>query len=340
MLLRLMSKPRAKERMQTIIVFSHLRWDFVFQRPQHLMTRLAKTHRNFFFEEPIFDSGPRRPEMSSPAAGVTVCKPRTSVQQPGFSDEQLPELRSLLGELLASQDIHAPVAWMYTPMALPMLEGLDTAAVVYDCMDELSAFLDAPPELLSREASLLKMADVVFTGGPSLYRAKQSRHANVHCCPSSVQRDHFAQAQTPGLDHPEQRDIPHPRFGFFGVIDERFDPTSIALLAESHPDWHVVLVGPVVKIDPAKLPRRANIHYMGQRSYQELPAFLAGWDVCLLPFAINEATRFISPTKILEYMAAERPCVSTPVTDVAQPYGRIVYLGESPGAFVRACEHA
>src|SRR4051794_20327400 len=140
---------RAKERMQTIIVFSHLRWDFVFQRPQHLMTRLAQTHRIFFFEEPTYDPGPGRLELSSPAAGVTVCKPRTSLRQPGFSDEQLPELRSLLAELVESQDIHAPVAWMYTPMALPLLEGLDAAAVVYDCMDELSAFLDAPPELLS-----------------------------------------------------------------------------------------------------------------------------------------------------------------------------------------------
>ena len=326
--------------MQTIIVFSHLRWDFVFQRPQHLMTRLGKTHRIFFFEEPVFDPGPERLALSSPAAGVTVCRPHTSLRQPGFSDEQVPALRRLVDELVRAQDLHAPVVWMYTPMAMPLLDGLDAAAVVYDCMDELSAFLDAPPELLQREAALLEIADVVFTGGPSLYRAKQRLHPNVHCFPSSVQREHFAQARDPDLDHAEQRDIPHPRLGFFGVIDERFDPAAIALLADAHPQWHVVLVGPVVKIDPARLPRRPNIHYMGQRTYQELPAFLAGWDVCLLPFAINEATRFISPTKVLEYMAAEKPIVSTPVVDVADPYGHIVHLGRNSQAFVDACERA
>jgi protoporphyrinogen oxidase/glycosyltransferase involved in cell wall biosynthesis len=326
--------------MQTIIVFSHLRWDFVFQRPQHLMTRLAQSHRIFFFEEPVFDPGPDRIAISTPAPGVTVCRPHTSLRQPGFSEEQLPALKNLLQELVRSQDIEAPVAWMYTPMALPLLEAIDATAVVYDCMDELSAFLDAPPELLLREAALLKIADVVFTGGPSLYRAKQSRHPNVHCFPSSVQREHFAQALDPSIDHAEQHDIPHPRFGFFGVIDERFDPTSIALLADAHPEWQVVLVGPVVKIDAARLPRRANIHYMGQRSYQELPAFLAGWDVCMLPFAINEATRYISPTKVLEYMAAEKPIVSTPVVDVADPYGHIVHLGRNSQAFVEACERA
>ena len=326
--------------MQSIIVFSHLRWNFVFQRPQHLMTRLARSHRIFFFEEPVFDPGAERLELSSPAPGVTVCRPHTPVDQPGFADGQLPALRTLLEELVRDQDIHAPVVWMYTPMALPLLEGLDTAAVVYDCMDELSAFLDAPPQLLSREAALLKSADVVFTGGPSLYRAKQALHPNVHCFPSSVEREHFARARDPELDHPEQRAMPRPRFGFFGVIDERFDPGAIELLADTHRDWQVILVGPVVKIDPARLPARPNIHYMGQRSYQELPEFLAGWDVCLLPFAINEATRYISPTKVLEYMAAEKPIVSTPVVDVAEPYGHIVHLGRNPQAFVEACERA
>lgn len=326
--------------MQSMIVFSHLRWDFVFQRPQHLMTRLARTHRVYFLEEPVFDPAEPWMEMTSPAKGVVVCRPHTPIADKGFADLQFPVLRTLLQQLVQEQDIGLPVAWLYTPMALPLLEGLDVAGVVYDCMDELSAFLNAPPELLPREAALLKMADVVFTGGPSLYRAKQALHPNVHCFPSSVQQEHFGRARDASIDHPEQQGIPHPRLGFFGVIDERFDPVSISLLADAHPDWHVVLVGPVVKIDHASLPTRPNIHYMGQRSYQDLPAFLAGWDVCLLPFAINDATRFISPTKVLEYMAAEKPIVSSPVTDVVEPYGHIVRIGEHSQAFVTACEQA
>jgi UDP-galactopyranose mutase len=326
--------------MQSMIVFSHLRWDFVFQRPQHLMTRIAGSHRVFFFEEPVHDPERDWLEITSPAPNLWVCRPHSMVAEPGYCQAQFPVLYKLLDQLIARESLRDAVVWMYTPMALPLLQRLEPAVVVYDCMDELSAFLNAPPELLQREQDLLSIADVVFTGGPSLYRSKQSRHPHVHCFPSSVEREHFGLARDPGIDHELQRGLPHPRLGYYGVIDERFDPVSVALLADAHPDWQIILVGPVVKIDPASLPRRPNIHYCGQRSYAELPRFLAGWDVCLLPFAINEATRFISPTKVLEYMAAEKPIVSTPVVDVVEPYGHIVHIGRHAQAFVAACEYA
>jgi UDP-galactopyranose mutase len=326
--------------MQSMIVFSHLRWDFVFQRPQHLMTRIANRYRVFFFEEPVYDAGHEWLEIRTVAPNLFVCRPHSMVAEPGFVDAQLPTLNKLLEHLVATKELDSPVVWMYTPMALPLLQRLEPSAVVYDCMDELSAFLNAPRELLQREQALLKLADVVFTGGPSLYRSKQALHPSVHCFPSSVERAHFAAAQDPSIDHPEQKHLPHPRLGYYGVIDERFDPVSVALLADAHKDWQIVLVGPVVKIDPESLPRRPNIHYYGQRSYQELPQFLAGWDVCLLPFAINEATRYISPTKVLEYMAAEKPIVSTPVVDVVEPYGHIVQIGRHAQSFVAACERA
>jgi UDP-galactopyranose mutase len=326
--------------MQSLIVFSHLRWDFVFQRPQHLMTRIAKNYRVFFFEEPVHDTGHDWLEIQNPVPNVFVCRPHSMVGEPGFVDAQLPTLYKLLEHLVITKDVHAPVVWMYTPMAVPLLQRLDPAAVIYDCMDELSAFMNAPRELLQREQALLKAADVVFTGGPSLYRSKQPLHPNVHCFPSSVEQQHFAAARDRGIDHPAQKDLPRPRLGYYGVIDERFDPVSVSLLADAHKDWQIVLVGPVVKIDPVSLPRRPNIHYFGQRTYQELPQFLAGWDVCLLPFAINEATRYISPTKVLEYMAAEKPIVSTPVVDVVEPYGHIVQIGRHAQSFVSACERA
>jgi UDP-galactopyranose mutase len=210
-------------------------------------------------------------------------------------------------------------------------------------MDELSLFLGAPPELLRRETELFERADLVFTGGRSLFRAKQHRHSDIHCFPSSVDAGHFARARpdVPALPPPpDQAALPQPRLGYFGVIDERIDLALLDALASAYPEWQIVLVGPVVKIDPGTLPRHPNIVYTGQRDYTELPAYLSGWDVCLLPFALNDATRYISPTKILEYMAAERPIVSTPIADVVEPYADIVYLAESPTAFVRACQDA
>jgi UDP-galactopyranose mutase len=326
-----------------ILVFSHLRWNFVYQRPQHLLSRLARRHRVLFIEEPAYEPGkPPRWERSNPEAGVTVFRPLTPVEQPGFHRAQLDILGPMVDEVRAELGGVQPIAWLYTPMALPLARQFHPAVVVYDCMDELSLFLGAPPELALRERELMDVAEVMFTGGPSLHRVKRSRHPNVHCFPSSVDAAHFGRALPGGTatEPEDQRVLPHPRLGYYGVIDERLDLTLVAALADAHPDWQLVLVGPVVKIDPASLPRRPNILYTGQRSYAELPGYLAGWDVCLLPFALNDSTRYISPTKTLEYMAAERPIVSTPITDVAEPYGQIVYLGETPQEFVRACEAA
>lgn len=329
----------------SIIAFSHLRWNFVYQRPQHLLTRLAAKRPVFFVEEPVFDpQGPPRWERTTPRPNLTVLRPRTPIQAPGFHSEQLAVLDGLIADLSRELEGATLVAWLYTPMALPLAQALRPAAMVYDCMDELSLFLGAPPELLSREAALLESADVMFTGGPSLYRAKQARHSNVHCFPSSVDAAHFrtARAGEPSAlpEAEDQVGLPHPRFGFYGVIDERLDLALLDLIAAARPGWQIVLVGPVVKIDPASLPRRPHIHYFGQRTYEDLPRYLRGWDVCLLPFARNDATRFISPTKTLEYMAAELPIVSTPIADVAEPYGDIVYLGATPEEFLAACDTA
>ena len=321
-----------------IIVFSHLRWDFVFQRPQHLLSRLAKHHPIVIVEEPIYDEKNACLATYSPAPNVLVCQPHTPVSMPGFHDDHLPHLQKLLRGLVRDYEDH--IAWFYTPMALPLLKELQPRLVVYDCMDELAAFKNAPKQLLQRESALLKVADIVFTGGQSLYRSKRDRHPNVHCFPSSVDASHFVQALDRANSHPAHREIPGPRMGFYGVIDERFDTKLIGKVADAHPMWQIVLVGPVVKIDPATLPQRPNIHYLGQQPYEALPQFLAGWDVCLLPFALNESTRFISPTKTLEYMAAELPIVSTPVADVADAYSDIVAIAPDAESFIAACEAA
>ena len=322
--------------MPTLIVFCHLRWDFVFQRPQHLMTRLAEHYRILFVEEPVYDEGKAHLKKTAVAPNITVCQPHTGIQAPGFHDDQIPTLQTLLADLVPEGE--RPVVWFYTPMALPLLQGFDPALVVYDCMDELAAFKNAPKQLLQRENALLNIADLCFTGGPSLYQSKRERHANAHCFSSSVDAKHFQKALDRDYSHPEQAHVARPRLGFYGVIDERFDTDLVSQVAQARPDWQIVLVGPVVKIDPANLPRANNIHYMGQRTYEQLPQFLAGWDVCLLPFALNESTKFISPTKVLEYMAAELPSVSTPITDVKVPYGDVVAIADTPEKFIAACE--
>ena len=325
----------------SLVVFSHLRWDFVFQRPQHLLTRLAAQRPVFYVEEPVHDPHAEAHfEVTRPAPNVTVCRPHTPHEHGGFGGEQLATLKPLVEKLIA-EHIHGDYdLWLYTPMALPLAQNLTPGVTVYDKMDDLSAFKFAPAELPALEAALLAKADVVFTGGPSLYKVTRDRHANCHCFTSSVEAAHFAQAARSMVGPADQAGLPRPRLGFYGVIDERLDLDLLAAVAEMRPHWQLVMVGPVVKIDPAHLPRHANIHYPGQKGYAELPAYLSGWDVALLPFARNDSTKLISPTKVLEYMAAMKPVVSTRINDIAEPYAGMVGLADTAAEFVAACERA
>ena len=321
------------------LCFSHLRWDHVFQRPNHLMTRAARDRRVFYIEEPIEGVRPSL-AMRNRQGGVIVATPMipTGLSRPG----QAEVLRDLVGELVEGEDVVRPVAWYETPMALPWSDHLDTTAVVYDCMDELSGFRGAPTQLGMLEQLLLARADVVFTGGRSLYEAKRSAHRNVHAFPSSVDVAHFGQARSAQPEPQDQRGIPHPRLGFFGVIDERMNLDLVRAVAERRPDWHLVLVGPIAKIDAASIPRGPNVHLLGPKPYDELPAYLAGWDVALMPFAHNEATRYISPTKTPEYLAGGKPVVATSIHDVVDPWGRmgLVHVADEPETFVAAVERA
>ncbi|WP_454280682.1 UDP-galactopyranose mutase [Sphingomonas sp. Marseille-Q8236] len=321
----------------TLICFSHLRWGFVFQRPQHLMTRFAMTQDVLFWEEPEYRQGPSELRRHiCPDSGVVVLTPLLDEALRGCEDEVL---TALLDAEMAG--VTGPlIRWYYTPMMLPFSDHVPAACIVYDCMDELSAFKGAPPELLEREQRLIERADLVFTGGTSLYEAKRRRHSNVHAFPSSIDAAHFGRARGRVAEPADQAELPRPRLGFAGVVDERMDLDLLAALADAHPEWSLVVIGPVVKIDEADLPRRANIHYLGGRPYAALPDYMAGWDVALMPFAINEATRFISPTKTPEYLAAGCPVVSTPITDVVRHYGELagVAIADTPAAFVAACE--
>ena len=322
-----------------LIVFSHLRWDFVYQRPQHLLTRAAKERRVFFIEEPL-QSDEIHFKMRRDPSGVTVCVPYFPADLGPRKVEEL--VGQWVETLIASQRLEHYAVWFYTPMMLPLAKNLKPKALVYDCMDELSAFKFAPPELVQRETELLQKADVVFTGGHSLFEAKREHHPNVHAMPSSVDALHFGQARKNQPEPAELVNIAHPRVGFVGVIDERMDLELLGEVAGLLPDVQFVMVGPVVKIDPASLPQRENLHYLGGRSYAQLPAHLAHWDAAMMPFAINESTRFISPTKTPEYLAAGKPVVSTPIRDVVRPYGEqdLVQIASTASEFAASIERA
>lgn len=304
--------------MKDLVVFSHLRWDFVFQRPQHILTRLANAYRVTFIEEEVYGDQPDGYTDYLAAPNIRVFKPQL---QKDNGQDIIARKRAIVDNIIAALGIYDFVAWYYTPMAYAFTRHLNPAMVIYDCMDELSAFLFSPPDLLENEAALLQAADLVFTGGHSLYEAKKDKHPAVYCMPSSIDKDHFGKARGTGTEPEDQAHIPTPRIGFFGVIDERFDIGLIRETAERKPDWHFVIIGPVVKIDPAALPHNANIHYLGGKSYEELPNYIRNWQIAMLPFAINDATRFISPTKTPEYLAAGKPVLSTPVKDVVRTYG-------------------
>ena len=322
-----------------LVCFSHLRWNFVWQRPQHLLSRAARHYDVVFIEEPIFENGADvRLRVEVVQGAVQVVVPVLSADCSYAADEAQ---ERLIGEYLDARPNRTRVFWYYTPAALAFSDDFARDLTVYDNMDELSAFRGASPELIAQECALLAQADLAFTGGLSLFDAKRDSHRDIHCFPSSVEAEHFGQARR--VDSPDPADqatIPRPRLGFFGVIDERFDQEFAAAVADLRPDWHLIMIGPVVKVDPANLPQRSNIHWLGPKSYAELPDYLRHWDIGLMPFALNEATRFISPTKTPEFLAAGLPVVSTPIVDVVRSYGEVglVDIASTPEAAVLAIE--
>lgn len=324
-----------------LICFSHLKWNFVYQRPQHLLSRYAKSNRVFFIEEPVFDADEENYQIS-PANEANVWVVVFHLNKNLSEDSILQKQKSLLFVLMQDMDITDYSLWYYTPLALSYTAHLKPNLIVYDCMDELSAFRFAPPLLKQKETELMQIADVVFTGGYSLYEAKKGKHANIFPFPSSIDREHFFSARDKTEEPADQKEIPHPRFGFYGVVDERFDIKLLRDLALKRPQWHFIIIGPVVKIDPSALPKSSNIHYLGSKHYNNLPEYLSGWDVAIMPFALNESTKYISPTKTPEYLAGGKPVISTSIKDVVEPYGNngLVYIADTVNDFMAAGNQA
>jgi glycosyltransferase involved in cell wall biosynthesis len=319
-----------------LVCFSHLRWNFVYQRPQHLLSRFAKQFRVFFVEEPMLDATDEPYlQVTSPVENLSVVVAHLPA---GKSEEaQVSLQKELLSKMFVEKEIVNYFFWFYTPMSLAITDQFNPRIIVYDCMDELSAFKFAPQTLKDREQELFGKADLVFTGGYSLYEAKKHKHPDVHAFPSSIDAEHFNKARQYNADPADQAIIPHPRIGFFGVLDERMDFELVEAVARRKPEWNFIMIGPVVKIDPNMLPKLSNIHYLGMKSYNELPTYISGWDVAMMPFAHNESTRYISPTKTPEYLAAGKPVVCTPIIDVLRQYGRygLVNIAGTVEEFIR-----
>lgn len=333
-----------------IIVHCHLRWDFVWQRPQQIFSRLAGKHRIAFIEEPMLTTEPAdatpRLEVSEPQPNIVRIVPVLPASLSG-TDAQCMAVLALVRQALHSHPLligqfERPVQWFYSPMTAPCLLGKFGAhGVVYDCMDELANFRFAPADIAAREQFLMSHADIVFTGGYQLFQAKSRHHPNVHFHGCGVDVAHFGRARLAQTEVPASvATLPRPVFGYFGVIDERLDYTLIAALAERYPDASIVMAGPLAKVERDQLPDLSNIHWLGQQSYEALPALVKGFDVCLMPFALNEATRYINPTKTLEYMAAGKPIVSTAVADVVRNFTPVVDVARSQDGFVQAVERA
>ncbi|HEX2910262.1 MAG TPA: glycosyltransferase [Chloroflexia bacterium] len=336
--------------MVDIVCISHLRWDWVWQRPQHILSRLAKENRILYVEEPVTRTGETRPylervpEQNTPyLTALRLVLPAEMDRWLGHGEGETPKVyEELLLDYLKQENFLNPVLWLYTPMALHFVDVLPHSLLVYDVMDELSAFAGAPSGLIEREKELLRRADVVFTGGASLYRAKLPYNEHTYLFPSGVETEHFARASEPEAfpPPPDIAGLSHPLLGYYGVIDERMDFKLLAAVAEARPDWTFLMIGPLAKISKTDLPEAANMHFTGQKNYEELPAYLHHFDVALVPFALSETTRFLSPTKTLEYIAAHKPVVSTPLNDVIELYGSVVRIAKTPQEFIEKVEEA
>jgi glycosyltransferase involved in cell wall biosynthesis len=319
-----------------LICFSHLRWNFVYQRPQHLLSRFAQFMRVFFIEEPVMGASKDHYKVEQPSVNIWVITPH--LQSSNDAETRNLILEKIITYAITHFDIQNYIVWYYTPMAHAYTKNLNAAVTVYDCMDELSAFAFAPPELIEMEEELFRKADIVFTGGNYLYESKKNKHHNIHPFPSSIDKKHFMQARRL-KKQPSKND--KPVIGFFGVVDERMDLNLVEKIASLRPDWTFEIIGPVVKIDPASLPKNENIRYLGNKPYSDLPRCIANWSIAMMPFALNESTKFISPTKTPEYLAAGLPVISTAIRDVVDPYGvnGLVYIIDTPEEFIKAAEH-
>ena len=287
-----------------VVVLSHLRWDFVYQRPQHLMTRAAGRHRVLFIEEPL-SADTFAFQMRTDTSGVRVVQPLLPSGTPDPDAESW--LRGALTDLVAEWrgagwSSGTTRSWPSRSAAISRPRSRSSTAWIS------SARFAVRHQPFARAKTRSSVAPTLSSPGAGAFGRRSGACIRVFTVSRAAST--FRTSRRPGWrsEPPALASIPHPRLVYAGVIDERIDLDLLHALADSGAG-EVVLIGPVAKIDPADIPRGPHIHALGQRPYAELPSFFAHADLGLMPFALNEATRFISPTKTPEYLAAgHRSC--------------------------------
>ena len=333
-----------RKRGRPIIAICHLSWDWVWQRPQQFLSRLSETHPVLFVEThctstPVSFTRTRAARHYHQVTILEIHLPAQHWSDGEYIDK---ERRRVLKDRLTGEfngRFDDAILWFNDPMAVTAYAGqLGEHMIVYDCMDELSQFHGAAPELIERERELTRIADVVFCGGRKMRDKRLSLNPNTHFYGTGVDCDHFGSSLSDQLSvSPEIAELPGKVLGYFGVVDERLDYDLITALADACADWSIAMVGPVAKINPTSLPRRPNLHWLGARPYEQLPAITKGFDVCLMPFAINAATEYINPTKALEYMAAGRPVVATAINEVKSNFSGVSRIARNHDDFIKLC---
>ena len=322
-----------------LICFSHLRWDFVYHRPQHLLTRFATKFRVFYIEDPIFYEGDDKYEVFITKSNVWRVIPMLSKRK--LRTSIVNRQKFLLNSLFSIFEIKEYIFWYYNPQALDISNHFSPLKIIYDCVEEISVQKNFTPQLEKLEKELLSKSDLVFTSGINLFNSKRKFNNNIHLFPCSLDKEHFSKARFHLVEPPDQSSIPHPRIGYFGVIDERFDYKLLAEVAKARPHWHFIIIGPVVRIDKSELPQNKNIHYLGGKSYDILPKYLSRWEVAMIPYKNNLTTHFINPAKTPEYLAGGKPVISTSITDIKKSFGdkKLVTIVNTSFQFINGIEH-
>ena len=342
---------RANDDCTGIICLSHLKWErTLFQRPQQLMQQMSHRRKVLY----VAVCGLREFLAALLRGRIRELYGRhnenlTYLNLPHllfFS--RLPLIGPLASWLTASalkalarrRGLGEATLWLYFPRFVESLKHFPHRQLVYDCMDFFEGFSSTDAGIRDDEQRLLRQADLVFTGGKSLQRAREGVNPRTYCFPSGVEFEHFHQAAQTATAIPEDiQRLPRPILGYFGAVDERIDFALLASVCRQRPQWSVVLLGPRIMQQP--LPESLpNFHYLGKKDYGQLPHYLKAFDVCLMPFVISELTQRISPTKTPEYLAGGKPVVSTAIPDVVADYSDLVRIAQTPEEFIAMTEEA
>lgn len=339
-----------------IVCLSSTRWSFLWQRPQQIMSRLCARHDILYVDPPFPVAEEQVRGISNDESGTLIVKNLQTINDAlqifrpleisrfSYPDLDSNELLKMNQELLQCQIQKAlfqlgwqhPLLWLYDPRNVNLVDQLNPCGVIYDCVDSFRSFSWSHPHVSIWEEALVDRADVVLATSRALYQERLRKNRYTFLVPNAADYKHFSPWQ--GYEKPADiTAISRPRLGFIGAIYEWVDLELLQVIADKSPAWNLVLIGP--KQHGLQLPERSNIHWLGQRGYAELPAYVHSFDVALIPFLVNETTQHANPIKFWEYLAAGKPVVSTLLPEIPDVPG-VVWRSENHSMFCNHCAQA